>query len=99
MRRLIHASVLAAALLDLACASPRSASGSAASGASSAPAASTSSPQVAAKDRLICRYERPTGSNIPERICYTQEQLDEMSRAAQDAARRSMSNATQSKRD
>jgi hypothetical protein len=90
MRRLIPSSVLAAALLALGCASSRSASGSAASGA---PVANAASPQPAAKDRLICRYERPTGSNIPERICYTQDQLDEMSRAAQDAARRSTSNA------
>jgi hypothetical protein len=93
MRRLIPSCALIATVLGIACAAPRSAS----SPAASTPGAVAKAPEVA-KDRLICRYERPTGSNIPERICYTQDQLDEMSRAAQDAARRSMSNSTQTKR-
>lgn len=80
---MIRIAAVAAALLATACAGTRGTSTSAASG--SGPA---SAQPVAAKDQLICRYERPTGSNIPTRVCYTQEQLDEMSQATQDALRR-----------
>lgn len=85
-----------AALAFLACAAPRgSAPSSSASPASGAQAANAQSP----KPQLICRTERPTGSNIPQRICYTQEELDAMSQAAQDAHRRAMQNAVQPRQE
>lgn len=78
------------ALAFLACAAPRgSAPSSSASPSSGAKVADAQS----SKPRLICRTERPIGSNIPQRICYTQEQLDDMSQAAQDAHRRAVQNA------
>lgn len=33
---------------------------------------------------IICRVERPTGSNIAKRICRTKEQIERDRRAAQD---------------
>ena len=75
------------ALLSTACEAPRS-SGPA-SGA--APAAAT------ADSALVCRTERPIGSNIPRRVCYTQEELDRTSLEAQDSFRRALSQPVQTR--
>jgi hypothetical protein len=44
---------------------------------------------MAQKDpRIVCRMERPTGSNIPERVChYVEPNNDEERQRAQDAIR------------
>jgi hypothetical protein len=33
--------------------------------------------------KLVCVWERPTGSNIPERVCRMPEQMDEQREATQ----------------
>jgi hypothetical protein len=46
--------------------------------------------QTAAKDekpRMICTNERVTGSRHPRRICYTQEQWDDIRKAGSDGLR------------
>jgi hypothetical protein len=35
------------------------------------------------ESQLICVYERPTGSNIPEKVCRMREQIDADREAAQ----------------
>jgi hypothetical protein len=37
--------------------------------------------------RIVCRTERPTGSNIAERVCYREEDLDRRRLQTQDALR------------
>lgn len=54
---------------------------------------------TAATSPLICRTERPTGSNYPRRVCYREEDLDAASIAAQDAHRRAVSSGTQARGD
>ena len=42
--------------------------------------------------KVICRMERPTGSNIPERVCrYPDAQTDEETQRAQDMMRAAQS--------
>ena len=50
-----------------------------------APAAVAEQPVEAkpAPSKLICRREKPVGSNRPEKRCYTREQLDEANAASQ----------------
>ncbi|HEY6101451.1 MAG TPA: hypothetical protein VIW03_18580 [Anaeromyxobacter sp.] len=91
------AAAVAALFLATACAAPRTGATSpsvAAGGAAQAPAKAESP-----KTSLVCRTERPTGSNIPRRVCYSQDDLDEMSQAAQDAHRRATQSATQPRHD
>jgi hypothetical protein len=81
---------LLVALLAGACTAHRS---------SSAPQVASAGPAVqASADKsstpgLVCHSERPTGSNIVTRVCYTQEEIDAMSLSAQDAHRRATGNA------
>ncbi len=83
----------ALAFAVLACASSRSSTQRTNGGSTSGAQAANSS--TAPAPRLVCRTERPTGSNIPRRVCYSEEQLDEMSRAAQDAHRKATQSAAQ----
>jgi hypothetical protein len=74
---------LAVAFLAGACAAHRSSS------PQSAPlAAQTAADGKKAKPLVLCRTERPTGSNIMTRVCYTEEEVDTMDPAAQDLLRR-----------
>lgn len=41
-------------------------------------------------EKVICRMERPIGSNIAEMVCRTQESMDAQSQASQDAIRGAM---------
>ncbi len=91
MSRTILAASTIAALLATGCAAPRS--GAAASSTTGAPGAQTA--RADPKQQLICRTERPTGSNIPQRVCYTQEELDAKSLSAQDALRQATQNTVQ----
>lgn len=88
----------AVALLALACAGP-SRTTTAAPAPQAAPAQKADAAAAPAKSRLICRTERPTGSNYPRRVCYREEEVDAASMAAQDAHRRATSSATQPRRD
>jgi hypothetical protein len=69
-------------LLALACASPtRQLKGS--TPASPGPGANQPVPDT----MLVCTWERPTGSNIPERVCRTEVQMERERQSAQDAIR------------
>ncbi len=81
-----------AASLAAGCAAPRS---SAPSSSASAPLAQAAPAQ--SQPQLICRMERPTGSNIPQRVCRTQEEIDAMSLSAQDAIRKATQSNVQTK--
>jgi hypothetical protein len=35
------------------------------------------------KDQLVCRKERKVGTHFPKTVCYTQQEIEEMRRAAQ----------------
>ncbi len=81
---------------------------SACAGASSSAASShgaASAPQPAAvatdgpKSKVICRTERPLGSNIARTVCNTQEELDAQSQAAQDAMRLAPKSGSSKKSD
>jgi hypothetical protein len=78
---------LVVALLASACAPHRSTS------PSSRSVSSGSAPTVEKKDRPdsapVCFQEAPTGSHIMKTVCYTQEDLAEMRREAQDLIRQS----------
>jgi hypothetical protein len=88
MLRSISTVALVVAFLSTACEAPRG-SGSA-SGAANA---------AAPAPPLVCRTERPTGSNIPRRVCYTQEELDQTILEAQDAHRRALSQPAPPRKD
>jgi len=79
------ASILA---LASACAGPSAtAAGNAplkAQAGATQPAATTAIPE---QKKLVCQMERPVGSNIPRKICRTQEQIDRERDAAQDKMR------------
>jgi len=55
--------------------------------------AKTNGKAVAKEDpRVVCRMERPTGSNIPERVCrFVDRQSDESMMRTQDMLRNSQS--------
>ena len=103
MLRSLPVTALALVFLSTACAAPRS-SGSATTTPAAAGAEPRSGPVSGAtptaaqaghaKSSLVCRYECPTGSNIPQRVCYTQDALDESAAAAQDALRRAIQQGT-----
>lgn len=40
------------------------------------------------ENKIICRDEKPTGTNIPQRVCYWESQLEERTRADQREIRR-----------
>jgi len=87
------ATAVASLAVILACAGPRSSAPPSAAAPDAAPRADASAVPVkdtvkVADSQLICRMERPTGSNIPKRVCFTQDQLDAMRAAAGDAHRR-----------
>lgn len=81
--RLVAAVVLT---LSLACAStPRPPA------AKAGPAVASATPQQAQqgpkREKVVCEWERPTGSNIPERVCRTQTTIDETRLRTQDEMR------------
>ncbi len=94
---MIRAAALVASLA-LACAGP-SRSTTPPSAAGSGPPAKSEGAADPAKSPLVCRMERPTGSNYPRRVCYRQEDIDAASIAAQDAHRRAVSSHSQPRRD
>lgn len=55
----------------------------AAAGAADAP-----QPPKPKPDDLVCTYERPTGSNVPRRICMTQSRRDQLTKDSQETMRR-----------
>ncbi len=92
-----RAAALAISFLALACAgSSRSTAPAAVQSASPGKSAEAAAP---AKSPLICRTERPTGSNYPRRVCYREEDIEATRAAAQDAHRRAVSSGTQPRRD
>jgi hypothetical protein len=76
---------LLVALLAGACAAHRTTS-------SQQKAASAATPQAAtgkaAAPLVLCRPERPTGSNIMTRVCYSEDDLGALDPAAQETLRR-----------
>lgn len=83
---------LVVALLASACAPHRSTSPSSGSApsASAASASKASAPAAEKKDSTpVCFQEAPTGSHIMKTVCYTPEQLADMTREAQDWLRQS----------
>jgi hypothetical protein len=75
------------ALLAGGCAAHRSSSSQ---NASSSPGTQPAGNGKGAAPALLCRTERPTGSNIMTRVCYSEDELDTMSQAAQDLHRRAL---------
>ena len=80
------------ALLAGACAANRSRASSAS--ASPAPGAQAATVAKGTEPQLVCRNEYPTGSNIPKRVCYAEDELDAAGPAAQDDLRRAMQKAS-----
>lgn len=39
-------------------------------------------------EQLVCMKEKPTGTHFPKTVCYTQEELGEVSQATQDSIRK-----------
>lgn len=79
------------ALLTGACAANRSL----ASSASASPAPGAQAATAAKREpQLVCRTEYPTGSNIPKRVCYAEDELEAAGPAAQDDIRRAMQKAS-----
>jgi hypothetical protein len=79
------ASILA---LASACAGPSATVGGSAplkaQAGAAQPGVTTATPD---SQKLICTSERPVGSNIPKKVCRTQEQIDRERDAAQDKMR------------
>lgn len=63
-----------------------------------APPGGTADALAAAKapapTKVVCRTERPTGSNIAKRVCWREEDLEAMRLQAQDFMRRAMQQAS-----
>jgi hypothetical protein len=60
--------------------------------AAQAKAANGSAPVAKGDQKVVCRMERPTGSNIPERVCrYPDAQTDEATMRTQDMLRAAQS--------
>lgn len=93
---MIRTAALSTLLALSACAAP-SRTAAPSTGSSSAPLKSDGAPVAASP--LICRTERPTGSNYPRRVCYRQEELDAAAAKAQDEHRRATSSAVQPRRE
>ncbi|HEY6002945.1 MAG TPA: hypothetical protein VIV57_08715 [Anaeromyxobacter sp.] len=75
---------LLVALLAGACATHRASS-------SQQKAAAAATPQVATgKPLVLCRPERPTGSNIMTRVCYSEDDIGALDPAAQEELRRAL---------
>jgi hypothetical protein len=91
MTRPILAPAILLALLSGACAAHRSSTSSAsASPASGAQAGSAKG----SGSQIVCRTERPTGSNIMKRVCFSEDELDAAAAAAQDDHRRAIQKAS-----
>ncbi|QMW13667.1 hypothetical protein H3302_11335 [Pseudoalteromonas sp. MT33b] len=54
----------------------------------------SSSDEQASNDGLICKMEKPTGSNIPKRVCRTPEQIAAMEKEGRDGIRDIQRNST-----
>ncbi len=93
---------LALLLLSISSACAGASSSAAPSGAASAPQPAATPAAVATagpKSKVICRTERPLGSNIARTVCNTQEELDAQSQAAQDAMRLAPKSGSSKKSD
>lgn len=55
---------------------------------------SSSSQQQASNDGLICKMEKPTGSNIATRVCRTPEQIAALEKEGQKGVRDIQRNST-----
>ena len=79
--------------LAAACASqgssqrPDSAAKPVQAGSGPAPAAAAQPAEAPADGRIVCQMERPTGSNIPERVCRWQPAVDSERMQTQDDLR------------
>lgn len=62
-----------------------------AAGASGCVGESAPRPPVATHDQVVCRYVRPTGSNLAVKECRTVQQMKQEAQEARDALRRSSS--------
>ncbi|MCF7518647.1 MULTISPECIES: hypothetical protein [unclassified Pseudoalteromonas] len=54
----------------------------------------SSSDEQASNDGLICKREKPTGSNIPTRVCRTPEQIAAMEKESKEGIRDIQRNST-----
>lgn len=89
------------AVLGLACAAPSRTSERAAGAAPAAPAdeGARKLHTADARNPVVCRMERPIGSNYARRVCFRQEDLDRSAREAQDAIRQAIrASSTQAER-
>jgi hypothetical protein len=78
----MRATMIAGVLLSAACAgTPRQVKVPAAALSAEAKAAAEQEKRDRAK--LVCTWERPTGSNIPEKVCRYPEQIEEDYEATQ----------------
>ncbi|MCG7567711.1 hypothetical protein MHM95_15620 [Pseudoalteromonas sp. CnMc7-15] len=57
-------------------------------------AGQTNEGQTANNDGLICELKRPTGSNIPKRVCMTAEEKAAQEKAGQDYVKRELNRGT-----
>lgn len=59
-----------------------------ASSSSQGPSANNTTAKSGSNPGLICKEERPTGSNLPREVCRTPEQMADDRREAEDLLRR-----------
>jgi hypothetical protein len=53
--------------------------------------------EAASKEEVVCFKERPTGTQIAQRVCYPKEQFDTQVAAAQDQFRRMLQAGSQNR--
>jgi hypothetical protein len=97
MRHLAAASALVA-LLASGCALHRSGSSKKANDAAAKAMAAEKPTEEKPAPGVICRNERPTGTNIARRVCYEETDLEEASRAAQETIRQASRSGSSPKR-
>jgi hypothetical protein len=85
MTRLLLAALVA--LVAGACAAHRTTSSQQKAASAAAPQGATAK---ASAPNILCRIERPTGSNIMTRVCYSEEDIDALAPAAQEELRRAL---------
>jgi hypothetical protein len=105
MARRVRALIASGLLFACGCVNQRAASAPVPAPSASTPAApqgATARPQGAAAAQaapgLVCFMERPIGSNIWKRVCFTEEQLERQREISQDDLRRAVQKGTQSQR-
>ncbi len=93
---MIRTATLATLLGLAACAAPSRTAAPAAGSTSAAPVKKDGG--AVAENPLVCRTERPIGSNYPRRVCFRQDELDAAAAKAQDDHRRALSAPGQTRR-